>query len=164
MKKVLSVIFLTLMISSCFNRGTNCSLIDYDVVKEKEVIHTMMDKWHKDVSDFNLNGYFEAMDDSFIFLGTDPNERWTKTQFHTFCKPYFDKKSTWNFTSNWRNIYLSEDGKPAWLEESLDSWMDECRGSAVLIKRNNIWKIAHYNLTVLIENEKMTDFLKLRKK
>ena len=31
-------------------------------------------------------------------------------------------------------------------------------------KENGVWKIAHYNLTVLIENDKTDKFIKLRKK
>jgi hypothetical protein len=42
--------------------------------------------------------------------------------------------------------------------------MDECRGSGVFQKVEGEWKLYHYNLTVLIENEKMDKFIKLRKK
>jgi hypothetical protein len=163
MKSIFSVLFLGLILSSCLNRGTNSNFGKKHKITQKEDIELIMNKWHNDVSTFNLNEYFEVMHDSFIFLGTDPKERWAKDQFYTFCKPYFDKKTTWDFKSNWRNIYFSEDGNTAWLEESLDTWMDECRGSAVIIKEKGNWKIAHYNLTVLIENEKMNSFIKLRK-
>lgn len=123
-----------------------------------------MNKWHNDVATFNYSAYFDFMSDDFIFLGTDPSERWSKEEFAGFCKPYFDKKSTWDFKTNWRNWYLNESKDIAWFEESLDTWMEECRGSGVVKKVNGQWKIAHYNLTVLIENEKMDKFLKLRKK
>lgn len=127
-------------------------------------LNALMDKWHRDVAEFKLDEYFGFMDESFIFLGTDPGERWTKEQFLAFCKPYFDKKETWDFKPNWRNWYFSEDGETAWFEESINTWMDECRGSGVLVKKENEWKIAHYNLTVLIENEKVDKFIKLRRK
>ena len=42
--------------------------------------------------------------------------------------------------------------------------MKGCRGSGILIKKNNEWKIAYYNLTVLIENEKIKAFIELREK
>lgn len=123
-----------------------------------------MNKWHNDVAVFDYEAYFGFMSNEFIFLGTDPSERWTKETFATFCKPYFERKSTWDFKTNWRNWYFSKDKETAWFEESLDTQMDECRGSGVLVKENGKWKIAHYNLTVLIENEKMKKFLKLRRK
>ena len=84
-------------------------------------------------------------------------------EFYKFCKPYFDKKTTWSFTPLWRNVYFSEDGKTAWFEEQLTTWMEECRGSGVLVKKDKEWKLVHYNLTVLIENEKVKSFIELRK-
>ncbi|MCC7453340.1 MAG: nuclear transport factor 2 family protein, partial [Crocinitomix sp.] len=75
-----------------------------------------------------------------------------------------DRKSTWDFKTNWRNWYFSSDQTVAWFEESLATQMEECRGSGVLIKENGFWKIAHYNLAVVIENEKMQKFIKLRRK
>ena len=148
------------------------SLLSCGVVKETNgdmnlndqlIINTLLDKWHKDVIDFDLGSYFGVTDDSFIFLGTDPKERWTKDEFYKFCKPYFDKKSTWSFTPLWRNVYFSKDGKTAWFEEQLTTWMEECRGSGVLVYKDKKWKLMHYNLTVLIENEKVKPFIELRK-
>jgi hypothetical protein len=51
----------------------------------------------------------------------------------------------------------------AWFDEELATWMNTCRGSGILIKEKNKWKLAYYNLTVLIENEKMKSFIELRK-
>lgn len=129
-----------------------------------ESMDKRMNKWHNDVATFDYDAYFGFMSEDFIFLGTDPGERWDKETFSGFCKPYFERKSTWDFKTNWRNWYFSDDKQIAWFEESLDTWMEECRGSGVLIKENGMWKIAHYNLTVLIENEKIKKFIKLRRK
>ena len=127
-------------------------------------LDNLMNKWHRDVAEYKLDEYFGFMTNDFIFLGTDPAERWTKEEFLGFCKPYFEKKSTWDFKTNWRNWYLNEDKTVAWFEESLDTWMEECRGSGVLVLEKGTWKIAHYNLSVLIENDKIKSFIKLRQK
>lgn len=127
-------------------------------------LDSCMNQWHLDVAEFRLEQYFNFMTDDFIFLGTDPSERWTKKEFYQFCQPFFEKKSTWDFKTNKRFWYLNSSEDVAWFEESLDTWMEECRGSGVLVKQNNQWKIAHYNLSVLIENEKVNKFIKLRKK
>lgn len=132
--------------------------------KLENELNQLLDKWHRDVAEFKPEDYFGLMSDDFIFLGTAPGERWTKSEFETFCKPYFEKKSTWDFKPKERNWYLSHDQQIAWFEESLDTWMQECRGSGVFKKIDGSWKIAHYNLTVLIENEKIQKFIKLRKK
>ncbi len=125
-------------------------------------INNLMNKWHKDVATCHLEDYFSFMHESFYFLGTDPMERWSKQEFRKFCEPYFKKSDTWHFIPNWRNVYFSEDGNTAWFEESLDTWMEECRGSGVLMKAEGQWKIVHYNLSVVIENEKIKKFIKLR--
>lgn len=128
-------------------------------------LNRLMDNWHKDVAQIELEAYFDFMADDFYFLGTDPSERWSKKEFRSFCEPYFnEKKSTWDFKPIQRNWGISADGSTAWFDESLNTWMEECRGSGVIKKINGQWKIVHYNLTVLIENEKMDKFIKLRKK
>ena len=126
----------------------------------------LLTKWHIDASEANFDAYFGLMDESFYFLGTDPKERWSKKEFSEFCRPYFDKGTTWTFTPKWRNWYFSDDGNTAWFEEQLDSpHMDEVRGSGVMVRiKGKEWKIVHYNLCVLIENEKMKKFMKLRRK
>jgi hypothetical protein len=40
--------------------------------------------------------------------------------------------------------------------------MKDCRGSGVLIKVGKEWQLTQYNLAVLIENDKIQDFIKLR--
>lgn len=131
-----------------------------------QYLTNLVTKWHIDASEGNYDAYFGLMDESFYFLGTDPKERWSKRQFSEFCRPYFDQGRTWTFTPKWRNWYFSDDGNTAWFEEQLDSpHMDEVRGSGVMVRiKGKEWKIVHYNLSVLIENEKMKKFLKLRRK
>ncbi len=126
----------------------------------------LMNKWHIDASEANMVAYFGLMDESFYFLGTDPKERWSKQEFLDYCRPHFDKKSTWTFTPLWRNWYFSDDGNTAWFEEQMDSpHMKEIRASGVMVRiKGEEWKIVHYNLCVLIENEKMKKFVKLREK
>ena len=60
--------------------------------------------------------------------------------------------------------YLVRNGKIAWFDEVLDTWMKDCRGSGVFVKRKGVWKLMQYNLTVLIENEKVQEFIELRNK
>jgi len=134
-----------------------------NILEPQAKVNSLLDIWHKDVINFDLDSYFNILDESFIFLGTDPKERWAKDEFYKFCTPYFEKQSTWNFTPLWRNVYFSEDGKTAWFEEQLSTWMEECRGSGVLVYKDKQWWLIHYNLTVLIENEKVKSFIELRK-
>jgi hypothetical protein len=127
-----------------------------------EELDEWMDVWHNAASKTDFTGYFDKMDSDFIFLGTAPGERWTKVEFATFSKPYFDKGKAWDFKATNRNWSFSENGKIAWFDEDLDTWMRGCRGSGVLVKKKGQWRLKQYNLTVLIENEKMDEFIQLR--
>lgn len=133
-------------------------------VSETETIDLLIDNWHKAAAEANYANYFGVMADNFIFLGTDPSERWNKEQFSAFCKPYFDKGKAWDFRKIERHIEISKDGKTAWFDETINTWMKDCRGSGVLVKSGKEWKLAQYNLAVLIENDKIQDFIQLRDK
>lgn len=131
--------------------------------KEPSALDAVLDGWHKAAATANLEDYFGCVTDDFVFLGTDPKERWTKEEFKAFCKPYFADGKGWEFKSSERHWIFSGDGKIAWFDEKLATWMEECRGSGVMVKKGKTWKLAYYNLTVLIENEKIKPFIELRK-
>ena len=130
-----------------------------DVKKLNELIQY----WHKAASDAQFDSYFKCLTDDFIFLGTAPGERWTKKEFQAFSKPFFDRGKAWDFKASNRIWNFSKDGKTAWFDEDLATWMQGCRGSGVCIKIKGLWSISYYNLTVLIENEKIKEFIELRK-
>ena len=125
-------------------------------------LDTLIDYWHLQASKARFDNYFDVTADNFVFLGTAPGERWDKKQFMDFSKPYFDKGKAWDFKAKNRNWIFSKDQNSAWFDEDLDTWMNTCRGSGICIKKNGKWKLAYYNLTVLIENEKIDAFIKLR--
>jgi hypothetical protein len=130
-----------------------------DVKKLNELIQN----WHKSASDAKFDSYFKYLTDDFIFLGTAPGERWTKKEFQDFSKPFFDRGKAWDFKASNRIWNFSKDGKTACFDEDLATWMQGCRGSGVCIKIKGFWSISYYNLTVLIENEKIKEFIELRK-
>lgn len=140
------------------------SLVIVSVVfkPDTDTLDVIIDDWHKAAAEANFENYFGLMNDDFVFLGTAPGERWTKEEFSSFSKPYFDKGKAWAFTASNRNWMFSKNGKIAWFDEDLDTWMRGCRGSGIMVKQKGEWKIAYYNLTVLIENEKMDAFIQLR--
>lgn len=139
--------------------------MSYAQKKESKLspLDTMIDYWHLQASKANFEEYFEMTTDNFVFLGTAPGERWNKNQFKEFSKPYFDKGKAWDFKPKSRIWIFSEDKKTAWFDEDLDTWMNTCRGSGIMLKSKGRWKLAYYNLTVLIENEKIQEFIQLRK-
>lgn len=124
----------------------------------------LVNEWHLSAAKANFQEYFNATTNDFIFLGTAPGERWKKEEFQSFCKPYFDKGKAWDFKPSNRIWNFTANGTVAYFDEDLDTWMESCRGSGIcVLDENGEWKIAYYNLTVLIENEKIKEFIKLRK-
>ncbi|MBI2257985.1 MAG: nuclear transport factor 2 family protein [Flavobacteriia bacterium] len=129
-----------------------------------DTLNQIIDGWHKAASDARFNDYFDLMSENSIFIGTAPNERWNKKEFMEFSKPYFDRGKAWDFKAKNRTWSISSDGKVAWFDEELATWMESCRGSGVVVKEGEQWKIVFYDLHVQIENDKIKEFIQLRKK
>jgi hypothetical protein len=129
---------------------------------DKDKINLLLNNWHKAAAEANFDNYFNAMTDDAIFIGTDATENWNKKDFAAFAKPYFDKGKAWNFTSLERHIYFSIDKKIAWFDELLNTQMKICRGSGVVVKTKNGWKIKHYVLSMTIPNDNTNDVIKLK--
>ncbi len=121
---------------------------------QKKAINTILDDWHLAASEANFERYFmHFASDSAIFMGTDATERWTIAEFKPWAKPYFEDGQAWDFTPVERHVYLSDNGETAWFDESLDTPnLGPARGSGVLVKQEESWKIAHYNLSIPIPN------------
>lgn len=130
---------------------------------EKDAINNLINSWHQAASEANFTTYFEYFTNNAVFIGTDATENWSKKDFEAYAKPHFDKGKAWNFKSLERNIYISADQKTAWFDELLDTQMKICRGSGVLIKVKNRWKIAHYVLSISIPNELSNEVIQLKK-
>ena len=135
-----------------------------NVDREKLIINQTLDSWHKAAAEANFDQYFSLMTKDGVFIGTDPTENWQNEAFKNFSKPFFDKGKAWNFSSMQRNIYFSNDKKTAWFDELLTTQMKICRGSGVLQKQKNKWKIAHYVLSITIPNEHTEEIVKIKTK
>jgi len=112
-------------------------LLSFSIFSQKETasLDKLMDTWHLAATNADFKAYFAPTTTDFIFLGTAPNERWTKKDFQVFSKPYFDKGKAWDFKASNRKWNFSKDGKTAWLDEDLKTWMEDCRGSASALKK-----------------------------
>ncbi|WP_395047894.1 nuclear transport factor 2 family protein [Flavobacterium sp.] len=146
------IIFLLCLISILAKAQTN----------EKAKINSVLDSWHKAAAEAKFDTYFGMMSDESIFIGTDATENWNKKDFMAFAKPYFDKGKAWNFTALERHVYVDESGKTAWFDELLNTQMKICRGSGVLVKTGNEWKIKHYVLSMTIPNDNTNEVIKIK--
>ncbi|MDT0685219.1 nuclear transport factor 2 family protein [Autumnicola psychrophila] len=130
---------------------------------QKQVEQTL-DLWHEAAANANFEAYFELMTEDAVFVGTDATENWQNKDFREYARPHFDKGKAWKFTALERNIYFGKSGDYAWFDELLDTQMGICRGSGVLIKKGENWKIKHYVLSITVPNENVDEVLAIKKK
>ena len=128
----------------------------------QEKITIVLNNWHLAAANAKFDDYMGAMTNDAIYIGTDATENWNKEAFMKFSKPYFDKGKAWNFTAIRRNIYFGKDDKTAWFDELLNTQMKICRGSGVLVKVGNNWKIGHYVLSMTIPNDNSDAVVKIK--
>lgn len=133
----------------------------YENVQRKNVSQ-VLDKLNEYAASADFKNYFDLYAEESTFIGTDATEIWNKKEFMAYAKPHFDKGRAWNFKSLKRNITFSKDGKYAWFDELLDTQMKICRGSGVLEKIGNHWKIRQYVLSMTIPNEVSGDVIKTK--
>ncbi len=160
MKNFICLIFSAFAISACVNTSNSIKPLP-----KTEALDTFMEEWHDASAANDLDTYFKMMDKgNFHFLGTQADEDWDKESFKDFCEFHFNNGNGWDFTATSRHWYYSQDSSVAWFDEQLITPFEECRGTGVLEMINGKVKIAQYNLTVTIENDKMKEFIELRKK
>ena len=155
-----SIVFLSsiLLLFGCKSKSISYSFIG------KDELHIFLNNWHQSAAEAHFDGYFNAIADDGIFIGTDAKENWSKEQFKVFAKPYFDRGKAWNFKVIQRNIYFSKDQKTVWFDELLTTQMKICRGSGVIQKTKDGWKIKHYVLSMTVPNENVDEVVKVKAK
>ena len=134
----------------------------YTLAQEKhKEIHQFIDDWHNAATNADAERFFGSMGDESVYIGTDASERWSKKAFIQFAKPYFDKGKAWDFKPYDRELNVTSDSQTVWFSELLSTWMGVCRGSGVLVKSKDGWKIQQYHLSVTVPNELIRDFISL---
>ena len=124
-------------------------------------VNQFIDAWHLAATKADATTFFGSMADDAIYIGTDASERWTKTEFVAFAKPYFDRGKAWDFKPRDRDVHVTSDKQNVWFSELLDTWMGVCRGSGVLVRTPVGWKIQQYHLSVTVPNAIIKDFIAL---
>lgn len=126
-------------------------------------IASMLDSFNIAAAQSNFNEYFNFFTEDATYLGTDAMEHWDKKAFMIWAKPFFDKKTTWDFKAIDRHIYIAKNGTFAWFDELLDApFAKMCRGSGVIVKENGSWKIQQYVLSMTVPNEVSKEVTKIK--
>ncbi len=136
-------------------RNVNCK------TKAQAEINKLMDNWHHAASIADEETFFGSMTADGVYIGTDAGERWLRDEMKIWSKKFFEGESAWSFKAHSRIVNFSEDEQMGWFDELLDTWMGPCRGSGVVVKTDDGWKIKHYHLAIAVPNEQVDGYLKL---
>jgi hypothetical protein len=146
------------MLTGCASRLPSIdspSIVDHS--PQEPMINITLDSLHDAAAKADETQYFALFAKDAVFLGTDAKERWTLEEFKAFAHPYFAKGKAWTYTPVPGTRHVTIEGQNhdvAWFDEQLqNAKLGVCRGSGVLIKRDGVWKIRQYNLTMLVPNE-----------
>ena len=159
MKKIIYLLLCSNLLLSCNNSD---KFINEEA--EKNTLNIFIDNWHHAATIADEELFFGSLDSNAVYLGTDPDERWFKDEFVNWGMKYFERDTAWDFTPYNRNWEFSEDMNYAWFDELLETHMGICRGSGVVKRNKEGWKIKHYNLALTLPNEKLNEYRKLIKK
>lgn len=118
-------------------------------------IAKLLDDWHLAAAASDEARYFSLMSADSVFLGTDATERWSKDAFQAYAHPHFAAGRGWAMRATKRNIVVEPAGQLAHFDEELETkGLGPARGSGVLVLRDGVWKILHYNLAITVPNER----------
>jgi len=154
-KQIASLVTLTALVGGCAEVSYDRSITDR--WSEEQKIAATLDSLHEAAAKAEEARYFSLYAPGAVFLGTDAKERWTLDEFKAFAHPYFAKGKAWTYTPIKETRHITIEGHAqdvAWFDEQLENAkLGTCRGSGVLIKVDNAWKLKQYNLTMLVPNE-----------
>ncbi|MBN7796115.1 nuclear transport factor 2 family protein [Parahaliea mediterranea] len=120
----------------------------------RDEVGRVLDTFHHAAATADLTAYTAQMGPDMVFLGTDATERWQGQAFVDFARPHFTAGKGWTYTVRERHIDLAPSGDVAWFDELLDNAkLGLCRGSGILLKGPDGWKLQQYNLSMPVPNE-----------
>ena len=121
---------------------------------QEAVVAAVLDDFHDAAAKADGDRYFNHYAKNAIFLGTDITERWTLEEFKAYALARFDQGRGWTYVPQARHIYFSPDGNTAWFDEIVrNERFGDTRGSGVLIKTDDGWKVTQYHLTLPVPND-----------
>lgn len=114
----------------------------------------VLDRFHRAAAEADFATYRAQMTDDIVFLGTDATERWQGEAFFDFARPHFEAGRGWTYRVRSRRLQVGPQGNVAWFDELLDNArLGLCRGSGLLLRGEDGWKVTQYNLSMPVPND-----------
>lgn len=132
-----------------------------DRAAEEAAVSAVLDDLHRLAAEADFEPYFQLFTEDAVFFGTDATERWSIPEFQGYAIPEDGTPPRgWDYRMTERHVFLDGDGDTAWFDERLENVnYGETRGTGVLIRTSEGWKISQYNLTIPIPNELAREFV-----
>lgn len=159
--KSLSCLMLVLLLNACGD------IKQHDTLPlDLSEINLTLDSLHDAASKAQKDRYLGLFTQNGVFMGTDDWERWPRpTELDAYVSERFKDGKGWRYHAIERHINFSAEGNVAWFDEITESekW-GKFRGTGVLVKQGERWKIAHYAMSFLVPNEVWEPVSELSKK
>lgn len=156
----LATLTLGLLLAACSGTQPPAPPVSEEVeVDPRPAIDAVLDGFHAAAARADFEGYFGSMTADAVFIGTDATERWDRKAFESFARPHFEGEEAWSYTPIERHV----DSKAgvAWFDERLThATYGEVRGSGVLLRTEEGWKVRQYVLSFPIPNAVAGDVVK----
>lgn len=116
----------------------------------------VVDAMHQAASRADGDAYFATFTPQARFVGTDASEHWPLEAFRAYADPIFSQGRGWTYRPVERSLTIApiECRCVAWFDERLahDSYGD-LRGSGVLRRTEDGWRIEQYVLSFTVPND-----------
>ena len=90
-------------------------------IRSEKAVGVVLDNLHLYASQASGKKYIDLFSEDAVFFGTDISERWPKEDFRTYAMGRFKTGVGWTYYMKERNIFFSDDGRTAWVDEILIS-------------------------------------------
>jgi ketosteroid isomerase-like protein len=121
---------------------------------DRAAVDAVLDAFHAAAANADEEAYAGTLADSMVFLGTAPGERWQAGEWREFVHSYFSRGKGWTYVPSSRSVDVAEDGLTAWFDETVtNEHYGACRGTGVLRRFDEGWKIEQYNLAIPVPDE-----------
>lgn len=130
------------------------SALQAQTLQKENSVEDVLDNLHRFAAEADGKAYFDLFAKDAVFMGTDASERWDVEAFMKYAMNRFDSGEGWKYKSLKRSVYYADERNIAWFDEVLvNEKYGEFRGTGVLKRENEHWKIVQYNLLLPIPNE-----------
>ncbi len=163
--KTLLILCLLSLVAACQSMGDSNTASQTPNPEDSDglSVDEVMDAWHKAASEADADRYLGYMAADSVFLGTDPGERWSKTEFTAYVQHYFnDLGRGWTYLPSQRNVTYNSSQEIAWFDERLENaGYGVLRGTGILQLLPEGWRILHYSMTFAVPNTKVKEMVSL---